>query len=237
MTENTQEIQEEISVNEQSHDTQEAQDGAPQEPVTRDVDRNWERTHEVLRLQKQMIENLQREREELLAQKKQAVQEEPDEFADLDPEDVITVNKAKKLAESIAAKKAREEAERMFQQYAQQQNLASDEQRMRQSYSDYDYVIENFAIPLIKSDPALAYKIEKSKNPAETAYKLGKLSDSYEEYSMKQPTSSKAEKVLKNTSRPMSSAAASPLKSQADQFSKMSSNEIWQMSQKYARGA
>jgi hypothetical protein len=55
---------------------------------------------------------------------------------------------------------------------------------------------------------------------------------------MKQPMSSKAEKILKNSSRPVSSSAAStPLKNQAEDFSKLNPQQVWEMSQKYARGA
>lgn len=77
-----------------------------------------------------------------------------------------------------------------------------------------------------------------SKNPAETAYKLAKLSDTYEETVSKKETSPKAEKVLKNASRPTSSqAVSSSLQSQANDFTKMSPSQVWEISQKYARGA
>ena len=85
------------------------------------------------------------------------------------------------MAEKTAAKQAEVMAKKYVQEYAQQQTLANDEQRARDKYDDYDYVLETYAIPLIKNDPALAYKIQSSKNPAMTAYKLGKLSDDYEE--------------------------------------------------------
>lgn len=206
-----------------------------QEQTKRDVDHNWEKANEVLKLQKQEIEELKIRLTEM-SQPKQ--QEEPDEFASLDPDDYLTVGKAKELAKKMAAKEAKEAAKQIVHEYAQQQSVAQDEQRMRSKFEDYDYVIENYAIPLIKNDPALAYRIQQSKNPAETAYKLGKLSDSYEESKMKQQTSPKAEKILKNASRPVSSnAVGTPLKNQADDFSKMSSQQVWEMSQKFARGA
>lgn len=234
------EVQEEIPVEETQ--TQEVVESQQEEaPPTRDVDKNWEQVHQVLKLQKQKIEEL----ESRLAQPPAKLEEqEPDEFAELDPEDYLTVDKAKKLAEKMAEKKAKEAARQIVEEYARQQSLSSDEQRMRTKYDDYDYVIENYAIPLIKNDPALAYRIQQSKNPAETAYKLGKLSDSYEETTMKQQTSPKAEKIIKNSSRPVSSnAAGSSLKSQADQFSKLDPRNpqdaarIYEQAQRYARGA
>jgi hypothetical protein len=242
MEEQTNVVQELIPVQEEQGQPQQSQDHIADagEKVTdssqRDVDKNWERANEVLKLQKQRIEEL----ESRIAQQpaKQMVQEEPDEFDNLDPNDYLTVDKAKKLAEKLAEKKALEAAKKMVGEYAQQQNIAQDEQRARSKYEDYDYVVENFAIPLIKNDPALAYKVQNSKNPAEVAYKLGKLSDDYEESIMKQQTNPKAEKILKNASRPVSgNAVGAPLKTQADNFSKMSKQEIWELSEKYARRA
>lgn len=198
------------------------------------VDRNWEATRELLRLQKQRIEEL----ESFAQAKKAPPPEEPDEFDKLDPEDYLTVAKARELARRTAIKEAREAAKKAVEEYAQQQTITNDEARARSKYEDYDYVIENYAVPLIKNDPALAYRVQNSKNPAETAYKLGKLSDSYEETVTKGKPDPKAEKILKNTSRPVSSTAVgSSLKSQADQFSKMSKQEIWDQAQKFARQA
>lgn len=207
-----------------------------QEPVKTQSEINWERAADALRQQKQEIEDL---KQRLHKAELPPPIIEKDEFEELDPDDYMTVAKAKSLrdrARKDAAKDAQEAAKKYVQEYAQQQAVQSDEQRMRGKHEDYDYVVENFTIPLIKSDPALAYRIQQSKNPAETAYKLGKISDSYEEQTMKQQDSKKAEKVLKNASRPTSgNAAAAPLKSQADKFSNMSKEDIWAQSQKYAK--
>lgn len=192
---------------------------------------NWKQANEVMRANQQRIDELERR----LVEKERASADEQDEFENLDDED-YTQNKAlKKLNKEI-----RELKKALGNQVVstEQQKINQCEQQARNTHDDYDYVIENFAIPLIKNDPALAYKVQNSKNPAETAYKLGKLSDSYEETTMKQQTNSKSERILKNSSRPVSSnAVGSPLKSQADQFSKMSPQQIWEQSQKYARGA
>lgn len=205
---------------------------------------NWKAANEVLRLQKQRIEDLElRLQQQAQVEKQSQVVEEEDEFASLDQEDYLTVGKARHLAEKLAEKKARKAAEEIIQKYMHEQNVSNDEQRARGKYEDYDYIVENFAVPLIKNDPALAHKVMTSKNPAETAYKLGKLSDSYEEQTGKQQVSPRAEKILKNTSRPVSGAAVgSPLKTQSDQFSKldprnnMDRHKIWEMSERYAKG-
>jgi len=211
----------------------------PQEEVKKSNDYNWEQARQALQLQKRQIEELKAQLEQK-AQEKVVQQEEKDEFADLDPEDYLTVKKAKDMATKLAAKEAAKTAKQIVNEYLQQQTVVQDETRARSKYEDFDYVIENFAIPMIKNDPALAYKIQNSKNPAEVAYKLAKMSDEYEADNMKeQKASPKAEKILKNSHRPLSSAAAtsSSLKSQADNFSKMSKEEIWAQSQKYARQA
>lgn len=200
-------------------------------------DRNWDEAREVLRLQKQRIEEL----ETRLAQQNQVAQpkqEDADDFAGLDPDDFMTVGKAKELYQKAASKQAKEAAKQVVQEHLQQFNVVQDEQRMRSKHEDFDFVIENYALPMIKNDPVLAYKIQTSKNPAEAAYKLAKFSDEYEASMAKQPQSPKAEKILKNSQRPVSSqAVSSPLKSQADDFSKLSPQQVWEMSQKFARGA
>lgn len=235
MTEETEVLEEVPAQEEQNQSQVEAPQEEKQETSKRDVDKNWDQVHQLLKLQKQEIEEL---RSRLAQPPAKHEEPEKDEFDGLDPEDYITVAKAKNLLEKSAEKKAMAAARQIVQEYSQQQTIVQDEQRARNKYEDYDYVIENFALPMIKNDPALAYKIQNSKNPAETAYKLGKLSDSYEESMTKQQTNPKAEKILKNTQRPVSSnAAGSPLKNQADQFSKMSPQQVWEMSQKYARGA
>ncbi len=208
------------------------------EPVKEDPNTvNWRQANEVMRLQKQRIDELERERQDRAQQMQKPAVEEPDEFANEDPDNYITVAKARQMAEKAAEKKAKAFAQQAVQEYAQQQSVAISEDRARAKYEDYDYVMENYALPMIKNDPALAYKIQQSKNPAETAYKLGKLSDGYEETMTKAAPSPKAEKIIKNSQRPTSSNAAGSLKTQADKYANMSQADIWAESQKYARRA
>jgi hypothetical protein len=206
-----------------------------QEPVVNNVEKNWKHANEVMNLQKKRIEELEQRVSSFSIQTQ--APEDTDDLDDSDPEDYVTVAKAKELAQKLATKAAKEAARTVVEEYAQTQALSSDEQRMRSKFDDYDFVIENFALPAIQQDPALAYKVKMSKNPAETAYKLGKLSDKYEESVPKQ-TNPKVEKILKNTSRPSSAfAAGSSLKTQVDQASSMTPAQIWEMSQKYSKGA
>lgn len=233
MTDENEVQEQEVLVQNEQNQTENSQPEPVVEKKAAEV--NWEKANEVLKMQRMQIEELKAQVAQM-AQKPAVV--EKDEFDELDQDDALTVGQARKMAEKLAEKKAKAAAKELVDEYIKQQSVVNDETQARAKYEDYDYVVENFAIPLIKNDPALAYRIQNSKNPAETAYKLGKLSDNYEESTMPQKTSPKAEKVLKNNSRPVSSnAVGSPLKTEADKFSKMSKQEVWEMSQKYARQA
>lgn len=220
---------EENEVAEQEPVAQEETEQQPQQAKEPDIDKNWREANRVLAMQKAEIEEL---RQAIAKQKPPEI----DEFADLDPDDYITTSKAKAMAEKLAERKAQETAHRVVQEYVQKQQLAADEEKMRSKYDDYDYVIENFVIPEMKTNPVLAQKLMAAKNPAEMAYKIGKLSDGYEDQAVEKKTSPKAERILKNAARPVSSNAVSqPLKHQAEDYSNMSRAEIWAASEKYAR--
>lgn len=211
----------------------EVQEEQPQvEPSKNEI--NWKGANEALRLQRQRIEEL----EARLSTKQQPEPEEEDEFADLDPEDYLTIGKARQMAERLSEKKARLAAKQMVAEYAAQQSVVVDEQRMRAKYDDYDHVIDNFVLPELKANPALAYKIQQSKNPAETAYKLGLLSTDYEK-SKSKTVSPKAERVMKNASRPLPASAlgGDSLKSNNEDTAGMSKDDFWRLSQSYAKKA
>lgn len=226
------------SAPEQESVVQEAQEHQSQPQATepkaeKDVDRNWREANRVLGEQKQKIAELEAR---MTQQQAKPAEEEKDEFADMDPDDYLKVGTAIKMAEKLSEKKATAAAKKLVGEYAYSQKVASDEANMRSTHDDYDYVIDNFAMPLIKNDPVLAHKLMTSKNPALTAYKLGKMSDAFEEQSVEQMVSPKAAKIMKNAARPTSgNALGQPLKSQADALSKMSPQQVWEQSQKYAR--
>jgi hypothetical protein len=230
MTEETQ--LEEQPVEAQATPEPEEQQSHEEQPKSADY--NWQQARSVMEAQKAQIDALNAQMALMAAQKQPAPVDVPDELDQLNPDDVLTVAQAR----ALATKQAKAAAKEIVEQHMAQHTLVNDEQRMRDKCDDYDYVLENFALPLIKNDPAMAHLVKTSKNPAETAYKLGKLSDQYTEQTTKQAVSPKAQKIMKNMSRPVNgNAVGSPLKSQADEFSKMSSQQVWEMSQKYARGA
>jgi len=220
---------------------QPVQEETVQEEVKQDVkpaespeNIHWKQAREVMQSQKAEIEALRRQMEDLAKVK---APPEPDEFADFDPNDQITFAQATKLAEKKAKEAANVSRQHIEQQMQIERKVHNAEAEARAKFSDYDYIVNNFTIPQVQKDPALAHKIAQSSNPALTAYKLGKLSDEYEAQNVQQKVDPKAAKIMKNSDRPTSShAAGAPLKSQVGDVSKMSSAQIWEMSQKYARG-
>jgi hypothetical protein len=203
-------------------------------PVEAPENIHWKQAREVMQTQKAEIEALRRQMEDFTKVKPPP---EPDEFADFDPNDQITFAQAQRLAEKKAKQAADSSRQQIESQMQIERKVQHAEAEARAKHSDYDYVINTFTLPQIQKDPALAHKIAISPNPALTAYKLGKLSDEYEAQSQQQNVSPKAAKILKNSERPASSHSAPvPLKSQVGDVSKMSQQEIWNLSQKYARG-
>ena len=198
---------------------------------------NWQEARKVLSLQKSRIEQLEAQLQELARPKTQEVPE-VDEFDKLDPTELISIDQAKKLIEKKAEKQAKKAAQEALGAYDLHQRLLRDEERMRSDNSDYDYVVENYVGPLLKKDPALAHFVKTSENPAETAYRLGKLTPAYKK-NEEQVMSPKAERIIKNSQKPVPPHAVSggnpPLKDQAQVFEKMNKQDIWKLSQQYAR--
>ncbi len=198
------------------------------------VDHNWEQARQLMQMQKQRIEELEN-------RQKPAVVPEKDEFADLDPEELVTTSKALQMAKKMATRESQEIRKELesLQTKINLQNYSAEENAMRSKHDDYDYVIDNFVRPMIKNDPAYQQMIINSKNPIQTAYKLGKLSDDYQEQPMKNNDAvQKAEKMIKNSQKPLSgNAAGGSLKGQAEKYAKMSPQDIWKESQSYAKRA
>jgi hypothetical protein len=162
-------------------------------PTSRQNDVNWREVRAQMAAQKAEIDRLKAEKE---------AEKDALEFKDLAPDDYITVAKAQKLVEKRAEKKAQEIAERVVGERFRQQEQNSMETNMRQTNQDYDYVIENFAMPLMDTNPALVAALRASPNPYQLVYNMAKASDEYQKERAKQTVSPKAEKILKNADRP-----------------------------------
>lgn len=178
--------------------------------------RELERKLEEERLQRLRLEEYVRN-----SQQKQQVEAEDDSDDD--------VYVSRKQVEAIALRKAEE--------LLQQQNAATLEDRTRLKFKDYDDVVNEYNIKqLIEDDPDLIETLKVSPQPYATAYKLIKKSAFYQVKSEKRNPD--AEKILKNTQKPVSSNAiqARPL-AQASSFSGMSQGErdaLWKEMQEAA---
>lgn len=191
-------------------------------------EQNWARVRAVLNAQKSKIDEL--ERQVQVSNKKP----EPDEFGDVDGDDYATVNMIKKPSKKVKELETRVE---QLQQKLQVNEASRQEENMRSKNDDYDYVIENFGIPLIEKTPALKQTLVTCPNWAEMAYNMAKATPEYKK-AQSQDNSKKVEKVIKNTERPMSAnAAGASLKSQAEVFANLSPSDVWKKSQEYARRA
>lgn len=200
------------------------------------IDKNWRQAQQVMSDQKREIDELKAMMYQMAKGSQPEEEEEDDDFENEDDDEYVTVATAKKIAEKArktAEKHAYEAARKAVNQHLHNQNIAITQDRAREKYPDYDEVIRNYTVPLINNDPALAHKINTSKNPAETAYRLGKISDDYVEHEM-QRTSPRAEKVIKNSQRPGSSHSAQSLKTQVSEVTNLTAAETWARAQEYA---
>jgi hypothetical protein len=117
-----------------------------------------------------------------------------DELDGVGDDDFLT----RKQAEALAIRKA--------QEMMQEQEIASQEDRMRLKFKDYDDVVtEENVKDLIEDDHDLQETIKSSPNPYATAYKLIKKAAFYQQKGMKRNPD--AEKIVKNAQKPISSNA------------------------------
>ncbi len=186
-----------------------------QEPVKGSKDYNFAEARRLMQEQSRRIQELEARE----YQRSQATQAEPvDELAGLGQEDYLT----RKQAEALAIRKA--------QELMAQQEYATAEDRARLKFKDYDEVVTDENIEdLIKDDHEVAELIKSSQSPYATAYKLIKKSAFFNEKSKKRPNDA-ADKVAKNTQKPVSSNAvqARPL-AQANSYAFSSAEEKQQL--------
>ena len=194
------------------------------------VDQNWARVRAVLQSQKDKIDQLER-----LVQEGR-IPHEPDELESADGADFATIDMVKKPSKKV--KNLEKQVDEL--KHKLQLNEASrQEELMRSSTDDYDYVIENFGIPLIEKNPALKQTLLQVPNWAEMAYNMAKATPEYKKsQSNSRNNAKKVDRVVKNTERPTSAnAAGTSLKSQAEVFANLEPSEVWKKSQEFARRA
>ena len=247
MDENQEDVHEEVIQSEQEEQVRQ-----PQKPS--DSEMNWRRANEIMNYQQRQIEELNKQIHASRTPAPTPKIEEPDEFDTLAADDLLTVDQAKRLAEKQAkryarqtyeefrkeeqdrvAKTAQEKKAQEFQQKLSRLNVLEEEQR--RVHEDFDSIVDTYVLPLINSNPAYKQLVMEADNPAEEAYMLGQML-ARRKGSAPSVTSPKAEKVLKNANRPVSSATlGAPLKGQKDGSQLKPGADVWAMSQQYARGA
>lgn len=104
------------------------------------------------------------------------------------------------------AGKVRQAMEEMHSKYEQEltalkyENL---ENRARLQYSDYNEVMEKYSIPLLRTDQDFAMGFQNAQNPAEYAYKIGKMvMGSQMQKPMEAQNSNNAERIIENARKP-----------------------------------
>lgn len=223
-------MSDELNVETQTNEVVEVtQEEQIQQPSESEV--HWREVRQALKSLKQQNLELQ---EQL---NRRQTEPEPDEFDGLDPTDYVSLEQAKRLVQKQAEKRAAEIASKVVEEKLRVVENRNIEQRMRERFNDYDYVIEQYAIPMIENNPAMKQALAASPNWAEMAYNLAKASPEYQTKATKKADPS-VERIKKNVERPVSSAAApSNLKQSVDAFTSMSPEEVWRKSQEFASRA
>ena len=148
-----------------------------------------EREAERLRYQ-QELENMRYQMQQIQAPQ----QAESDPLDDLDGSDLLTVNKFR-------------QAQQMQQQRYEQEisNLRYEnlENRARLKHTDYNDVMEKYSIPLLRNDPDFASGFRNASDPAEYAYKIGRMIMQSEQQRQPEPQISRdAQRLVENARKP-----------------------------------
>lgn len=225
------EDQEEVYVEE----PQEQNESQGEEKAQNSAEYNWRELRSVAQTQKMEIESQKSEIETLKTRLEEINKpKEVDEWEGYDPDDYAKVEHVKK---STSEMKQLKKQLASMQQKLQITEAERKENEARSKFDDYDYVIDNFGIPMIKKNPALGQALKALPNWAEMAYEMAKATPEYKA-AQSNVTAPKAEKVIKNTERPTSiNAAPASVKKQVDVFSSLSPSEVWKKSQEFARRA
>lgn len=207
---------------------QEAQETAPQATPQRD---NWKEAQRALADAKAERERVQAENDRLRDELRRAYTppkqvEEPDE--QLDPDDLPNVKQVSKLISR--------EAKRLVEQQLAGRDARTEEQLFIARNPDFEDTIKNYLPEILKENPALQDSLKNNPRAHEIAYNLVKQNWKYRQDHAQE--SMKAQKILKNSSQPVSGNAASGvLKSKVDGFAAgMSKSEVWAKAQEYAKG-
>jgi hypothetical protein len=141
-------------------------DTADNKPKETEQDRNWRAMREkVEQLQREAeYEKIKREEYERLVsqhflQQQQPQQAEVDEFADISPEDWMTYEQSRRLAEKLAEKKANEAVKKALEEDRKTRADQEMPARLKSQFQDFDAVVTDANVKQLKElepDVALA---------------------------------------------------------------------------------
>ena len=134
-----------------------------------------------------------------LMQSNQQRAPQPDQYAGMSDDDVLTVGEAKKFLGNI---------QKNYQ-------TSVDELRVQQKYSDYDKVVKTYLPDVLKKNPSLKSTLQNDANKYELAYFLAKNSDDYRETTKQAKKSPEAQRIVENGHRAGSLSAVGSTTSQS----------------------
>jgi hypothetical protein len=148
-----------------------------------------EREAERLRYQ-QELENMRYQMQQMNSQK----EELSDPLDGLESGDILTVEKFRQ-AQQVQQQRYEQEIANL-----RYENL---ENRARLKHSDYNEVMEKYSIPLLKNDPDFASGFRNAADPAEYAYKIGRMMMVSEQQRQPEPQISRdAQRLVENARKP-----------------------------------
>jgi len=198
------------TVSEKEFNFRALRDSIAQEKAEREAER--QRYQQELEMMRSQIQNSQGN----IPVKKGAL----DDLAD---DDLMTVQKFRAV---------QQEQQQRYQEELNSLKYENLENRARLQHSDYNEVMENFSIPLLRNNRDFARAFQAAENPAEFAYELGRMQQAMQvrEPSPPEPQINRqAERIVENARKPgtLSSArGGQPTLSQADYIAKMSDKEF-----------
>lgn len=113
-----------------------------------------------------------------------------------------------------------------------------EELQVAQQYPDYAEVLDKHLAPLVKQKPHLARTIQRSENPALTAYEIGRMAQQMQGQQVATTRSENAQRIVENAKKPgtLSQAGGQGALSKADYYASMSDQEFMRMASRNLEG-
>ncbi len=138
----------------------------------------------------QELENVRYQMQQMQAQP----EAESDPLDGLDSDDLLTVDKFRQ---------AQHQQQQRYEQEISNLRYENLENRARLRHSDYNDVMEKYSIPLLRNDPDFATGFRNASDPAEYAYKIGRMMMGSEQERQPEPQISRdAQKIVENSRKP-----------------------------------